>query len=181
VITYLMLVVVLTAAGVQDWRSGRVDNRLSYAAILAGLLLHGVLGFQERGLAGIWPGVSVSLLAMLAGFIPFAVIYAAGGLHGADVKMMAAVGAISASWECVLGTALYAFIFAALMAVAIMIRRGVVRQTFSRIKGALLTAAARAKPELPDDGPRVPFVVAIAAGAALSGVEHLLGHPMPWN
>ena len=93
---------------------------------------------------------------------------------------MAAVGALSAHWQCVLAAAFYAFVIGAAIAVFVMIQRGLVRQTLARILGAALAGAARAKTELPPDAPRIPFGLAIALGGTLAALEVLAGLPSPW-
>ncbi|NJL31641.1 MAG: hypothetical protein HC898_08430 [Phycisphaerales bacterium] len=103
-----------------------------------------------------------------------------GAVGGGDVKLMAAVGAISASWECVLGTTLYGMIIGFIMAVAVMVQRGLVRQTMQRLWVAMVTVRAGVKHELPTDSPRLPYALAFAIGGLLAGAEHLLQIRMPW-
>ena len=176
-----LLAVLLVIAGVCDWRTGRVPNVLTLPGIAAGVLLWAVAGLIRDGTGGMFDGAGASLAAMAAGLVPFAILYFAGGLGGGDVKLMAMVGAISASWHCVLSTAVYAFLLAAVMAVVVMVRQRVVRQTMRRILGAVLMLVARSKPELDAQGPRVPFAAAVALGGILAGVEHLLGAALPWS
>ncbi len=70
-----------------DVRSGRIPNRLTYAAVLAGLLLHGL----TQGAAG-W---LQALGGMLLGGGMLLPVYLLGGMGGGDVKLMAAVGALA--------------------------------------------------------------------------------------
>lgn len=178
-----LLCVVLIVAAIMDWRTGRVSNRLTYPAILLGLGWAALGGWLDHGAAGAWGawgGLQAGLLGLGAGLLPFYVIFTAGGLGGGDAKLMGAVGAISADWRCVLAAAVYAFLIAFVMAVVVMIRRGLVRRTASRLFGAALMTSARVKPDLPDDSPRIPFAVAICLGGILAGFEVLLGLRTPW-
>ena len=113
--------------------------------------------------------------------MPFAIFALLGGLGGGDAKLMGAVGALTARWECVLDTTVDALVVAVVLAVVIMIRRRVVTQTLRRVFGAALTLAARVKPDLPADSPRVPFGLAIAIGGAVAAADHLLRLPLPWH
>lgn len=180
-IAFGLLTLTMAAAAVTDCRTGRVYNTLTYPAILSGFILWSASGYLHAGLPGLRDELLRSLLGFTAGFVPFAVIFAAGGLGGGDVKLMGAVGAISASPSCVLGTALYALIVAAVFALFIMVRRGIVKQTLGRIFGALLAMPARVKTALPTDSPRVPFALAVCIGGLIAGTEHLIGLRMPWG
>lgn len=175
-IAFVLLCGVLLIAGATDWCRGKVYNWLTYPAIAVGLLY-----WTIAGLLGAEPGFVAALIGTLAGFVPFTAIYLAGGLGGGDVKLMTAVGALSASWACVLSTTVYALLAAVAMAVVVMIRHGLVRRTLSRLFGAALQAAGRVSPTFPADSPRIPFSTAIALGGILAGGEQLLGWQTPWR
>ena len=180
-LSYLALLVVTYAAARIDLRTGKVPNRLTYPAILAGLIFWPVMGIC---LGGVELGVELSKsawLAMACGLIPYAILVLTAGLGGGDMKLMAAVGAISASWEVVLSTTVYALIAAVVLALAVMVRRGIVRRTASRLFSAALLASARVRSDAPADSPQIAFAAAIAVGAALAGAEQLLGLQTPWR
>lgn len=177
-----LLSIVLVTSAATDLRTGKVYNIVTYPAILLGLALGAIQGAMLGTWGGGWiGGLSASMLGLAAGFFPFLLIFAAGGLGGGDVKLMAAVGAISGRWECVLSTAVYALALGALFSVAIIIRRGLVRQTAQRLFGAVLSAGARVAPEFPPDSPRIPFALAIAIGGIVAGLEVLIGVHTPWS
>jgi len=174
-IAFILLAVVLLIAAVTDCKHGKIYNKLTLPAILVGLcfwLITGLLG-DDRG-------ITDALFGFASGLIPFAIIMMLGGLGGGDVKLMAAVGALSASWECVLSTAFYGMLLAMVMAVVIMIHGGVVKQTLSRIIGALLFSVARVRPDLENSEHKVPFGAAVAVGGLIAGAEQLLGLVTPW-
>ena len=176
-----LLAAVLVAAAATDLRRQTVPNRLTVPAILLGLLAHAVAGLVGDGWSGMGGEILGAFGALLVGLVPMALVFFAGGLGGGDVKLVAAVGAISGSWQCVVGAVFYGFVVAAVMAVVIMIRHRIVKRTLRRLLGAALTAYARAKPEIPADSPKVPFAAALCVGGLLAGTEHLLGLSLPWT
>ena len=174
-IAYYLLAVVLLIAAVTDFRRGKIYNWLTLPAILVGLvywLIVGLLGHDK--------GIVASLIGLACGLIPFGFLALRGWLGGGDAKLMGAVGALSANWECVLGSAFYGMLVAMAMAVVIMFHHGLVKQTLSRIFGAILSTAARVKPDLENEKHTVPFGAAVAIGGFVAGAEHLLGWVSPW-
>jgi len=174
-IVYVLLALVLITAAITDASRGKVYNWLTLPAILVGLIF-----WTIAGLTGADRGVTASLFGFAAGLVPFGFLALRGWLGGGDAKLMAAVGAISASWECVLSTAFYGMIVAMAMAIVIMIHHGVVKQTLQRIFGAVLSTAARVRPDLENEKHTVPFGAAVAVGGLLAGAEQLLGLVTPW-
>lgn len=180
-IAFGILCAVVVVAAVCDIRTHRVPNALTFSAVAVGLIMWTVIG--AAGVEGLTlrEALGNCVLGLLSALIPFAILYGLGGLGGGDVKLMTAVGTIGASWQIVLATSFYAFIAGALFAIAIMIRHGLVVRTLRRLFSAALFAAAKVKPEIPEDSPKVPFALAIAVGAVLAGCEHLLNVNLPWS
>ena len=176
----ILLAVVLVVAAVSAWRTGKVPNYLTLPAILLGLVWWAVCGFVDDGLGGAMHGLGASALAFAAALIPFAVLFTVGGLGGGDVKLMAALGALSGSWQCVLSTAVYAFVLGAIFAILVMIRHRLVIQTLRRIFGAVLMVMARAKADTFDDSRRIPFALAICIGGLLAIAEVMFSLQTPW-
>jgi prepilin peptidase CpaA len=174
-IAFVLLTVVLITAAITDALRGKVYNWLTLPAILTGLIF-----WTLAGLLGAERGISTSLLGLAAGLIPFGFLALRGWLGGGDAKLMTAVGAISASWECVLSTAFYGMLVAMVMAIVIMIHHGIIKQTFQRICGAVLSTAVRVKPDLENEKHTVPFGVAVAVGGLIAAAEQLLGLITPW-
>jgi len=174
-IAFILLAVVLITAAVTDGLDGKVYNWLTLPAILIGLVF-----WTLAGLFGADRGITASLFGLAAGLIPFGFLALRGWLGGGDAKLMAAVGAISASWQCILSTAFYGMIVAMAMAIVIMIHHGIVKQTFHRILGAILSTAVQVKPHLENEKHTVPFGAAVALGGLLAGAEQLLGLVTPW-
>lgn len=85
---FLILALLCSAcAAWTDLRSRRIPNALTGAAALAGIALHG----WDGGLAGLG---SATLACLIAGSL-FLLPYIAGGMGAGDVKLMAALGAVS--------------------------------------------------------------------------------------
>ena len=169
----------MISGAVTDWKTGKIPNWLTLPAMLGGLVFWVVAGRLDG--SGAATGLARSALALAVGLVPMAILFAVGGIGGGDVKLMGAIGALSADWHCVLAAAVYAFLAGGFMAVWIMVRRRVVVRTIRRIFGAALSAAARVKPDLPEDSPRVPFGAALAAGGIVAGAEYLLKLDLPWS
>jgi prepilin peptidase CpaA len=175
-----MLAIVLLTAAITDWRCAKVFNWLTYPAIIAGLAWAAISGAMMGP-----PQVAVdqfisALIATAAGLIGFGLLFVLGGIGGGDVKLLGAVGAITASWQCVLATAFYSLVIAAIMALFIMIRYGLVRRTASRLFGTLLIIGSRGRPIDHGDSRPVPFAAAMLAGGLLAAAEVLMNLPTPW-
>jgi len=174
---YAVLAVVLVVAAVTDIRSGRIYNKVTYPAFAAGLLGHALVGGLTGGEYGL------GLLGALAGAAIGAVLlpaWLAGGIGGGDAKLMIAVGAL-AGWSFTLSAIFWGFAVAAIMALAVMLRRRIVRRTLGRIGRVLYLALTPGKAGDPttEDSPKIPFGLALCIGAGLALAEALvLGRPV---
>ena len=182
-VVFTVLAAVLVAAAIIDWRTEKIPNRLTMPAVLFGLLFWPVTGF----LVGGWDlaldlGIDASVAFAVGLFGFMVVILTTGGLGFGDMKMMAAVGAISSRWEIVLATTFYGLIICALMAIVLMVKHRRVKRTFERLFGAALLAGGRVKADLDNEpeAPKVPFAFGACIGGILATAEILLGLPTPW-
>ena len=82
----VLLACVMTIATIQDLKTRKIPNLLTYPVMLFGLVYHGVLS----GLMGI--GFSAAGLAIGIGL--FLIPYLMGGMGAGDAKLMGAAGAI---------------------------------------------------------------------------------------
>jgi prepilin peptidase CpaA len=96
----------LAAAFITDITKQKIPNYLCAAGFLAGILLHGFIS----GVAGI----GYSLLGALFGFVPLLLLYGIRAVGAGDVKLFAAIGALTGA-EFVLQSIMYALIYAALI------------------------------------------------------------------
>lgn len=180
--------VVCIAAAWVDAAMRRVPNVLTYPAILIGLILNvalaPLLGFMQADVAERWlgsPGATQALWGFLlcAGF--GIVSFAARGLGGGDVKLLAAVGALL-GWSAVLPVLFNTLVIAAVIGIVNWALRG---ELIARVQvvalGLLQFAAtrrgiARVYPFQPREA---PFCVSVLLGLITSHFfavhEHVLG------
>lgn len=176
---YLVILGVGAAASVTDIRTHRIPNKLTGFAMLGGMAFWLVAGLIEgRGVIGTEQSIDGTLLAsflgLLCGLVPFGILATLGGLGGGDMKLMGAIGAWSAKWEVVLGTAIYAMLAGALMALVLMAYHKRIGLTLTRLFGIALTRGQAIQADDDATAPKVPFAIALAVGAAVAGAEHML-------
>lgn len=157
-------------AAVADLRLRRVPNWLTYPAMALGVAGHWYTG--GMGPDGDSLGLVGSLTGLAAGLVPLAICWLCfGAPGGGDVKLMGAIGALG-GWEFAVWTMFYGFLAGALMAVAVMIRRRLVRQTARRVWLTLLMVfgggAKSVEEVVGEPSPTIPFAVALSIGAALA-------------
>jgi prepilin peptidase CpaA len=157
---------------IHDLRDRRIPNWVTGPAILAGLLLHGVIGH--------WSGLGYSALAGLIAGSAALVFWFAGGMGAGDVKLMTAIG-------CIAGlSSLHLLLFSiaiagAVCGLALSVYHGRLRQTLSNVIALLLhhtRQGLKPHPELNLDNPgtlRLPFALPIAAGCLLMLCSVALG------
>jgi prepilin peptidase CpaA len=144
----LLLATILMAAAVIDWRTFRISNRLNLAVAALALPFWLVSGTT------FWPGVPVQLALAAGAFALFALMFHAGLMGGGDVKLAAALGL----W------------FPPLAYLHFLV--------WMSLAGGLLTAALLLvhRVRAAEGRPRIPYGVAIAAGALVILAEPYLNH-----
>ena len=173
-----VVAVVLLAGAYTDVRCGKILNAVTYPAVAIGLIGHTLAGgvngasYSPLGLVG-------SLAGLAVGFLPLLLVWRAGGIGGGDAKLMGAVGALTGC-SFTLAAMFYGFGVAAIMAIAVMLKRRIFRRTLGRIWRFLCLAVAKAKPADPagPDSPKIPFGLALCIGTALHLVDYLFGGPV---
>jgi prepilin peptidase CpaA len=133
----VLLVMIVIPAAVFDIRSRRVPNWLTLAGLVIGIGLN-VFLFE---LPGLWDSLKGMGLAMLIYFPLFAL----RGMGAGDVKLMAALGAIAgpANWIAIL---LLTALSGGIAALALVIAKGRLRQTFQNIWMILMSLRLRQAP-----------------------------------
>lgn len=155
-------VVVALAGAVNDIRTGRIPNKLTYSALLAALIL-------RTAVLGIF-GLRSAVVGLLISGGLFLLLFAIGAMGGGDMKLMAAVGAWVGSTQ-VATLILAAAMAGGVLAVGRMISGKSVSQTLRSTMHLVfyrLTSGMQPHPELnvqSSGSQRVPFGVAIAVGA----------------
>lgn len=160
---------VMGTAVVSDVRYGRIPNKLTYPAILAGV----ALGFMTGGLEGMW--------SSFAGFaLGFVVLFAGmmfGGIGGGDVKLAAAMGALVGLPVTALGL-LYMCLCSGAIAFGILIWKGKLFASLRRISRYMFTSLLpflETEQLREEDSDPFPLGVAIVAGFAWALIETHFG------
>ena len=173
---YGVLILVLVAAAIDDIRTSKIHNWITYPAVLVGLIGHCFGGID---LLGRPLGFVSALVGMVVGFGPMFIAWRAGGVGGGDAKLMGAVGAL-AGWEFALASLFYGFAVAGVMAIFVMLRRRITKRTLGRIWRFLWLLMMRTKPGDPSeaDSPTIAVGLALAIGAALALIDVLFDGPV---
>jgi len=148
-------------AAAADLRWGRIPNRLSYTAMVCGLLLRAVLGGWRDSLEG--------LAAGLIGGGVFLLFFLVKGMGAGDVKLMTAVG-IWAGLKQLPAILIATALAGGVLAVGYMLARGRAWQTIRNLGSIFrfhVSVGISPHPEINLDNPqaiRIPYALAIAAG-----------------
>ncbi len=163
-ILYGGLMIILAICSVTDLTQRRIPNLLTLPTIAVALFIHSIIGG--------WDGLLFSLAGLALGFAALLFPYLLGGMGAGDVKLMAGVGAVLGA-----GNTLVALLFIAIaggiLALVLMVHRGIFKQTLSKICVSFLFLVAckdasllkHDKNEISQDG--IPYGIAIASGVCL--------------
>jgi prepilin peptidase CpaA len=160
IIPTLATAVAVTAA-ISDVRERRIPNRLTYPAIVAGIVLQGALNG--------WHGLLLSLGGGLLFGGLFLIFHLVRAMGAGDVKLAAALGCIigpTGSWQVMFATA----VAGGALAILVMIFTGRVLKTLRSTLAVVSFHAVhglRTHPEVNLDNPtavRLPYGLAFAAG-----------------
>ena len=167
----MLLALLATLAGVNDWRTRRIPNWLTVSGLLLGIagntVLHG------------WPGVRDALLGAGLGLLlllPFVLLKSLGA---GDWKLAGALGAFLGP-QRLIAVLFAAILVAGVMALALIVWKRRVGRTLRNI-GHLLAAVLSFHlpgPELSLDNPdalKIPFGVAVAIAVILYTAGHVWG------
>jgi prepilin peptidase CpaA len=166
-----LAVLLAVVAGVMDWRSRRIPNWLTVSGLAVGIV-------ANTALAG-WSGLKASLLGAGLGLLlllPFVLVRSLGA---GDWKLVGALGAFIGPGN-LLNVLLITVLVAGLMAVALIIWKGRVRQTLrnmAHILGAFFSFHLPG-PEVSLDSKqslKIPFGVAVTVAVVLFSVRQLWG------
>jgi prepilin peptidase CpaA len=156
----IILLTLLVLAGYTDLAHGKVYNWSTYPAIVVGLLLGYVLGAQGKGF-----GLTESALGLLLAGGIFGLFFLFGGFGAGDVKLAAAIGALT-GWHFALGAIAYSALVGGAMALGLLIWKG---QLVRGLRDSVVAAArpSRLEKTVGKDSPAgltVPYGFAISIG-----------------
>lgn len=163
-----------------DWKSRKVYNKVTYPAVVVGLVLHLIVG----GLPGLGDGALGLALAFVIGLamLPF------GWIGGGDIKLLMAVGAalgVQALGEITFYSVWVGAVLGLAMAVANGYLVEMIRKMGRYIRGwfrVLVYKQVMLKEELPkDERNKVPYAIAILGGAILTYTDAAHQWPQFWD
>ena len=168
---WIPALLVALGAGILDWRYRRIPNWLTVSGLGAGVAVNTIL---YR-----WPGLKAALLGTALGLgllLPFVVVRSLGA---GDWKLAGALGACL-GWRQLLSVLMGTILVAGVMALAVVIWKGRLKQTLVNIAHLLAALFSLRMPgsEVSLDDPqstKIPFGVAMAVTVMLFGVGRVMG------
>ena len=146
-----------------DVRYRRIPNAFVLATLVAGVAINAIFG----GL----PGVASSVGGCVLAFVLMFMLHIFGAMGAGDVKLFAAIGAVTGS-QMVIPTFVVVILTGGLLAVVSMVRSGMVRTTMHRVLQILvgiLPGWQMPKFAVPTDRKHtIPYGVAITMGSIIS-------------
>jgi len=150
-------------------------GKLYNAVTLTGLFLGLALAIMLEGAAASRPYLRREfvecLIAAAVGGGTLFIVYLFGGFGAGDVKLMAAVGALSASWRMTLLALTYAAVIGAAMAVGMLIWQGRLLEGLKQSARILVTFGRGARKVEARQQAFLPYGFAICAGTMWAWLE----------
>ena len=148
----LAAVILAFVAAVIDWRTGHIPNPLTFGALIAAIVGHAIHGGWTGGFSlAMTEGGFAFLGAVLCAIIP-AFLYWKGGMGGGDVKLFAALGALTFTMAG-LEAQTYAFIAALFFAPLRLAYEGTLFRTIKNALALLLNPFRKTeqRKEIPEE------------------------------
>lgn len=165
---FYLLLALLVPAAVMDFARHRIPNYLTYPGLIAGLGL--------AVAAGGWGMLGNHVVGTLAAGVPLFLMFLGGSLGGGDVKLMAAVGAIT-GFPVAVNALLASIMVGGLCAALILIWQGrlwgLVSYSWKTVwhRAGIASQAPEPPPAHRDS---FPFGIAIAIGSFLTVAPPIL-------
>jgi prepilin peptidase CpaA len=162
-VSTFLLVPLAGFIGYYDVRYRRIPNAFVLATLTAGVAMNGIFG----GLAG----VAASFMGCLVGFALMFMLHIFGAMGAGDVKLFAAIGAVTGA-PLVVPTFIVVILTGGLLAIVSIIREGMVMTTMHRVLQifvGMLPGWQMPKFAVPVDRRHtIPYGVAITMGSIIS-------------
>ena len=158
IVTSVCALLLLGVSAYWDIRYRKIPNW----ATLPGI----VLGLGMNSLLGGWVGMKASGIGFLVGFGALLVLFVLSWMGGGDVKLMAAVGALT-GYPFVVSALFYSLVVGVVIGVAMLIWNRKTQRTF---KNLFYVVASRLSPLIPkrdikrEETQKIPFGLAIVLG-----------------
>ena len=162
---YVLLSILIGIAFWTDARRSLIPNGITMSGVATGLLYH--------SWADGWPGLAQSLLGLAAGFAVLVLLYALGALGAGDVKLFAAIGAIT-GFTFVLYSMMYSILYAGVIGIILLVwKRQLLRRGLRLVHWLFLLLihrdAALLRTMKHQDTLRFPFMYAVLPGVLTAG------------
>lgn len=164
VVPIIFLVVILLMAAISDIRFWKIPNRLTFPALMAGLVYHTCTSG--------WKGLFFSIGGVFLGLALLMTFYLLGGMGAGDVKLMGVVGGIlgpKGVFAAFLSTALIGGVYAIILLALQGETLDMVSRYGTMLKTFLFTRRmAYIPPAKKENRPALRYGVAIALGTLIS-------------
>jgi prepilin peptidase CpaA len=159
----ILLLPLAIIIGYYDVRYRRIPNAFVLATLASGVAINAIF-------AGL-PGVAGSLMGCALGFILMFMLHVFGAMGAGDVKLFAAIGAVTGA-QLIVPTFIVVIITGGLLAVVSIIRAGIVKTTMHRVLQifvGMLPGWEMPRFAVPADRKyTIPYGVAITMGSIIS-------------
>lgn len=163
IISIILLVPLASVIAYYDVRYRRIPNPFVFATLVAGVAINGILG----GL----PGIYSSLTGCALGFFLMFVLHIFGAMGAGDVKLFAAIGAVT-GLNLVVPTFVVVVLTGGLLAFVSIVRAGILVSTMHRVLQifvGMLPGWQMPRFAVPADRKyTIPYGVAITVGSIIS-------------
>jgi prepilin peptidase CpaA len=156
---------VVIISAVTDALRGKIYNWVTLPLLVLGPAWH----FATRGLDGLW--FSLAGLGTVIGILIALTLVAGPGFKGGDLKLLAAIGALG-GWHFVLWALLFTSLSGLVLAVPVMIRRGIFAYTLKNMAVNLSMRYGGGRRDVAvsegSRGGKLPYGICIALGTLIA-------------
>ena len=119
----IIIIVLLSIAVINDLKTRKIPNRLTVPFALIGLGFNALIDFPS--------GILTGVFGFVVGFLIFLLPYMMKGMGAGDVKLMAAIGAIT-DWRTIVYVALFTSVLGGIVSLLSRARTGDIGLTLKR-------------------------------------------------